>query len=491
MKRSCGILMPIFSLPSSYGIGTMGRKAYEFVDFLKKAGQGYWQVLPLNPTSYGDSPYQSFSVFAGNPYFIDITLLIEDGLLKKTEAEEFTFSNDPRYVDYELIYNSRFDLLRIAKERGFKRDAEEIERFICKNQTWLPDYTLFMALKRHFDMKSWTEWEDEDIKLHKEGAIREYREILREDIEFFTYLQYLFFKQWEELKAYANSNGIRFIGDLPIYVAMDSVDCWANPEQFQLDEKNVPIAVSGVPPDYFSEDGQLWGNPLYNWEEMEQQGYSWWLKRIGNASKLYDVIRIDHFRGIESYWAVPFGESTARNGRWIKGPGLHFVNSLKEAFPKLEIIAEDLGCLTEGVHELLAASGFPGMKVLEFAFNANEQSDYLPHNHVTNCVCYTGTHDNSPLMLWLKEANGEDIAFAMSYLGISDDEGFNWGMIRGGMSSVADLFIAQMQDYLELSHRTNTPGVQGGNWKWRMLEGENSNELAERINKYARMYGRS
>ena len=493
MNRSSGILMPIFSLPSPYGIGTLGKAAYDFADFLAEAGQHYWQMLPLGPTSYGDSPYQSFSTFAGNPYFIDPDLLVEDGLLTKQEVKAYRWGSDPRHVDYGAVYNSRLKLLSKAKKRGWERDREEVTAFVAENARWLPDYALFMACKRHFGMRSWTEWEDEDIRLRRSQLVLEqYRTLLREDVELFTYIQYLFFRQWEALRTYLHGKDIHIIGDLPIYVAMDSADVWAEPENFQLDDRCVPTEVSGVPPDYFSADGQLWGNPLYRWDRMQADGFGWWIRRIDGAGKLYDVIRIDHFRGFESYWAVPYGETTAKNGRWVKGPGMALVGVLTGWFPQLEFIAEDLGYPTPEVAQLLRDSGLPGMKVLEFAFDSRDTSSYLPHSYRENCICYTGTHDNSPLALWRQEADPADIAFAKEYLGLNDEEGFNRGIIRGGMSSLAKLFVAQMQDYLELGagHRTNEPGTQSGNWQWRMLPGELTPELAQRIRKLTRIYGR-
>ena len=401
MNRSSGILMPIFSLPSPYGIGTLGKAAYDFADFLAEAGQHYWQMLPLGPTSYGDSPYQSFSTFAGNPYFIDPDLLVEDGLLTKQEVKAYRWGSDPRHVDYGAVYNSRLKLLSKAKKRGWERDREEVTAFVAENARWLPDYALFMACKRHFGMRSWTEWEDEDIRLRRSQLVLEqYRTLLREDVELFTYIQYLFFRQWEALRTYLHGKDIHIIGDLPIYVAMDSADVWAEPENFQLDDRCVPTEVSGVPPDYFSADGQLWGNPLYRWDRMQADGFGWWIRRIDGAGKLYDVIRIDHFRGFESYWAVPYGETTAKNGRWVKGPGMALVGVLTGWFPQLEFIAEDLGYPTPEVAQLLRDSGLPGMKVLEFAFDSRDTSSYLPHSYRENCICYTGTHDNSPLALW-------------------------------------------------------------------------------------------
>ena len=492
MKRSSGILMPISSLPSPYGIGTLGKAAYDFADFLYSSGQSYWQILPVGPTSYGDSPYQSFSTYAGNPYFIDLDMLIEDGLLTRAEVEAKEWGKDPRNVDYGTIYCNRFDILALAKERGWQRDKSEVQKFMEENSRWLPDYALFMALKRHFGMRSWTEWEDEDIRLRKPAAMDKYRALLREDVELFIYIQYLFYKQWTELKSYINGYGVGIIGDLPIYVAMDSADVWAEPGFFQLDERNVPVAVSGVPPDAFSAAGQLWGNPLYAWDRMQKDGFGWWIRRIDGASKMYDVIRIDHFRGFASYWSVKYGEETACHGKWITGPGMALVGVLKGWFKNLEFIAEDLGYATPDVEKLLKDSGFPGMKVLEFAFDSRDSSSYLPHTYSENCVCYTGTHDNSPVALWRNEARAEDIAYCERYLGINEAEGFNWGMIRGGMSSVARLFVAQMQDYLNLGegHRMNIPSTLGGNWTWRMLPGEADEALSEKLYSITKLYGR-
>ena len=463
--------MPIPALPSPYGIGTLGKEAYHFVDFLTEAKQSWWQLLPVGPTSYGDSPYQSFSAYAGNPYFVDLDMLCEEGLLKKEELEAVDWGTDPAKVDYEKIYQNH-----------------EIKQFFLNFQ-----YVLFMAVKRHFGMRAWTEWEDEDIRLHRPEAVERYQKELAEDIRLFTYIQYLFFRQWNALRDYAHEKGIGIIGDLPIYVAMDSADVWADPKSFQLDDRNVPVEVAGVPPDYFSEDGQLWGNPLYNWDGMKKDGYGWWIRRIEGASHLYDVLRIDHFRGLESYWAVPYGEKTAKIGRWVKGPGMDLMGVLTRWFPNIHFIAEDLGYLTPEVHQLLQDSGLPGMKILEFAFDSREPSNYLPHTYSPNCVCYAGTHDNAPIMAWKNEAAKEDIAMAIQYLGLNEQEGFNWGMIRGGMSSVADLFLVQMQDYLALGaeSRMNTPGILGGNWQWRMKKGQIDTALTQKIAETARIYGRS
>ena len=492
MDRSCGILLHLSSLPSPYGIGTLGKAAYDFIDFLSDAGQGLWQMLPVGPTSYGDSPYQSFSTYAGNPYFVDLDMLIDDGLLTKAELEGIDWGADPESVDYGKIYKNRFDVLKKAADIGIKRDSKELEQFVSSNGSWLPDYALFMALKRHFEMKPWFDWDDEDIRLHKPESVKKYTELLHDDVVFFEYIQFLFFSQWNALHDYARKKGIKIIGDLPIYVAMDSADVWANPECFMLDEKNVPIEVAGVPPDYFSKDGQLWGNPLYDYDAMRRDGYGWWIRRVDGASKLFDIIRIDHFRGFESFWAVPFGAKTAKDGHWVKGPGMDLVGRLTSWFSGTEFIAEDLGLLTPAVHELLEQSHLPGMKVLEFAFDPDEPSNYLPHKYSTDCVCYVGTHDNAPVMQWLSEVSEDELNFAERYLGLNEAEGFARGIIRGGMSSVASVFIAQMQDYLELGakSRMNTPGTDSGNWQWRMREDKFTEKLAKRLNDLAAMYER-
>lgn len=491
MDRHSGILMHISSLPSPYGIGTLGREAYAFADFLRAAGQKYWQLLPLGPTSYGDSPYQSFSTFAGNPYFIDLDLLAEDGLLSPSELESEDWGGQRRYVDYGRIYAARFGLLRKAFQAGYPRDRAAVEAF-CRENKWLDNYALYMALKARFGMKSWLDWPDEDLRLRRAEALERAREELAEDIAFYAYLQYLFFRQWDALREYIHSLGIRIIGDLPIYVAMDSADVWAEPEFFQLGEGNVPTEVSGVPPDYFSADGQLWGNPLYDYDRMKADGYGWWIRRVEGAGRLFDIIRIDHFRGLESYWAVPYGADTAKSGRWRKGPGMDLVGTLTSWFPGLSFIAEDLGFLTPEVRRLLEDSGLPGMKVLEFAFDAREPSNYLPHTYNRHCVCYVGTHDNETVEQWRWQADRADVTFARKYLGLNDAEGFHWGMIRGGMSSVADTFLVQMQDCLGLGAegRMNTPGTGWGNWRWRLLPGEASPALAKKLRCYTKMYGR-
>lgn len=492
MERSSGILMPVFSLPSPYGIGSFGRAAYEFIDFLKASGQRYWQILPLNPTGYGDSPYQCFSAFAGNPYFIDLDLLIDDGLLTREQVEGYDFGTDRERVDYGKLYLNRFKLLAAAKQKGYERDSAEISAFLKENASWLEDYLLFTALKQYFGMEPWHKWPDKKAVHRNADTLKRYKHLLRDELELLLYTQFLFFRQWQALREYAHKQGVFLIGDLPIYVSYDSADVWASPEQFLLDTDGTPSLVAGVPPDAFSSDGQLWGNPIYRWEKMEQEGFSWWLDRIEGASKLYDVIRIDHFRGLESYWAVPYGETTAKNGSWQPGPGINFISAVKKAFPDLPIIAEDLGVLTDEVNLLLHRSGFPGMRVLEFAFDSDEANNYLPHNYIRSCVCYTGTHDNAPVAGWLCEIDEKTLNFAKKYLALNAVEGESFGVIRGGMGSVADLFIAQMQDYLNLGivSRINTPGTSENNWQWRLLPGMLTDELSKRILSLTRMFGR-
>ena len=472
IERSSGILMPISSLPSPHGIGTMGKAAYDFADFLAAAGQKYWQLLPLGPTSYGDSPYQSFSSFAGNPYFIDLDLLVKDKLLTRAEVNACDWGDDPRYVDYGKIYASRFTLLEKAKTRGFTRDREAVAAFERENERWLPNYALFMALKRHFSMKSWTEWDDEDIRCRTSSEVIErYRAELREDVELFTYIQFLFFRQWEALKAYIHSLGIRIIGDLPIYVAMDSADVWAEPEMFQLDEHNVPTEVSGVPPDCFSEDGQLWGNPLYDWPRHEAEDFRWWKRRIKHATSIYDVVRIDHFRGFESYYSIPAGNKTAAGGHWEKGPDRAFIDAMHKALGEGGIIAEDLGYLTPEVKAMLAASGYPGMKIMQFAFDSREPGNYLPYTYPRNSVVYTGTHDNVTTEGWRQSASAEDVAYACRYLRCAPED-LTEAMICACLSCVSDMAVIPLADWLHLDAeaRINTPSTQGANWQWRLTQ---------------------
>ena len=404
MIRSSGILMPMSSLPSPYGIGTMGKAAYKFVDFLKASGQKYWQLLPLGPTSYGDSPYASPSTFAGNPYYIDLDMLIADGLLRKKDVTGIDWGSDPEKVDYGAIFWSRYQVLRKAYANGRERYADEIAAFRAENASWLENYALFMSVKAKFGMVSWQNWPDDDIRLRKPEAVAAYTQELQEDIGFWIFTQFLFFRQWESLRTYAEGKGIGFIGDVPIYVAMDSADIWAEPQFFQLDEDRRPKEVSGCPPDAFNDDGQLWGNPLYDYDRMKADGFGWWIRRIEGVSRLYDVIRIDHFRGFESYWAVPAGDETARNGVWRKGPGMDLVGVLTSWFHNITFIAEDLGYTTPEVKKLLDDSGLPGMKVLQFAFDSHGYSEYLPHCCAFNTSIYIGTHDNETVAGWIPQA---------------------------------------------------------------------------------------
>ena len=489
--RSSGILMHISSLPSPYGIGTMGKAARQFADFLHRAGQHYWQLLPIGQTGFGNSPYQTCSTCAGNPYFIDLDLLIEEGLLLASEVQAIDWESHSERVDYDFQSSVRWDLLYRAFRRGADRYEREISGFRRENP-WVEEYALFMAVRRSRGSESWELW-PEELRKRKRGVKESYATVLAEDMNFYIFLQFLFYRQWNELRDYVHSLGIEIIGDLPIYVPYDSCDVWANPELFQLDEQGRPTAVAGCPPDYFSEDGQLWGNPLYDWEKMRQDGYQWWMERLRNAAKLFDVIRIDHFRGLESYWAVPFGEETARNGKWVKGPDHDLIAAIGRNFPKLRLIAEDLGLLTPEVVQLQRDSGYPGMKVLEFAFVPDEPSSYLPHRYERNCICYSGTHDNETLRQWLEALDDRTAAYVMEYLGAKTREDCLWGILRAGMASVADTFVAQMQDYLELGAeaRMNEPGTVGAeNWSWRVEESMLTNELADRIARMTKLYER-
>lgn len=492
MNRKSGIIMHISSLPSKYGIGTFGKKAYEFVDFLEKAGQRYWQILPLGHTSYGDSPYQAFSAFAGNPYFVDLEMLQEDGLLSSEDFTHVTFDDSTETVDYEKLFKKRLAILRKAYENAKHRLGHEIWLFREENKIWLEDYALYMAVKEAHQLVSWQNWED-DIKLRRPEAMEKYRTEQADHIGFWIFIQYEFCKQWQNLKTYANEKGIKIIGDIPIYVAVDSADTWANDRIFKLDEHKNPISVAGCPPDAFSDDGQLWGNPIYNWEYLEETGYEWWITRLRESLKLYDVIRIDHFRGFESFWEIPFGDKTAKGGRWVKGPGIKLFDAVKKELGDIDVIAEDLGFLTPEVIEFRNKTGYPGMKVLQFAFDTREESDYLPHNYDGNCIAYTGTHDNDTVMGWLETTgNSDDIEHAREYLRLNSQEGENWGFIRGIWSSTATVAIAQMQDFLGLGNeaRMNLPSTLGGNWCWRSKENTFTDELAEKIYKLTKLYGR-
>ena len=439
-ERSSGILFHPTSLPGKYGIGTLGKEAYAFIDFLKKSKQKLWQIFPLGPTGYGDSPYQSFSSFAGNPYLIDFDLLIEAHLLSEEDLKDIFFGDNEEYIDYGAIYNQKYPLLRKAYENFKSSDNNEmkgsLENFKRENSSWLNDYSLYISLKNHFNGLPWNEWA-QDIKNREDGAMHHYRSELADDIEYHNFIQFLFFKQWGDVKRYANENGIKIIGDIPIFVAADSSDAWANPEIFLFDKERKPVKVAGVPPDYFSATGQLWGNPLYNWEKLKDTNYSWWVERVRANLSTCDIIRIDHFRGFEAYWAVPYGDDTAINGQWEPGPGIDLFNAIKSQLGELPIIAEDLGLMTQGVIDLREATGFPGMKILGFAFDSGEENDYLPHTYTRNCVVYTGTHDNDTLVGWFQKAKEEDREFARNYLNSRADEEIHWDAIRGAWSSVA------------------------------------------------------
>ena len=494
-ERSSGILFHPTSLPGKYGIGTLGKEAYAFIDFLKKSKQKLWQIFPLGPTGYGDSPYQSFSSFAGNPYLIDFDLLIEAHLLSEEDLKDIFFGDNEEYIDYGAIYNQKYPLLRKAYENFKSSDNNEmkgsLENFKRENSSWLNDYSLYISLKNHFNGLPWNEWA-QDIKNREDGAMHHYRSELADDIEYHNFIQFLFFKQWGDVKRYANENGIKIIGDIPIFVAADSSDAWANPEIFLFDKERKPVKVAGVPPDYFSATGQLWGNPLYNWEKLKETNYSWWVERVRANLSTCDIIRIDHFRGFEAYWAVPYGDDTAINGQWEPGPGIDLFNAIKSQLGELPIIAEDLGLMTQGVIDLREATGFPGMKILGFAFDSGEENDYLPHTYTKNCVVYTGTHDNDTLVGWFQKAKEEDRQFARDYLNSRSDDEIHWDAIRGAWSSVACMAISPVQDFLGLGSeaRINTPGVASGNWQWRLKQGVLTDELAERIAKLTKIYSR-
>lgn len=486
MKRASGVLMHITSLPSPYGIGTMGRAAYEFVDFLHRARQRYWQVLPLTPTSYGDSPYQGPSAFAGNPYLIDLDLLKEEGLL--TEEDIGTdWGSNPRKVDFGLMYRRKYAVL----EKAFARfDRREMEAF-CRKEEYLSGWALFSALKDHFNGAPWYDW-PQDIRDREPEALERYGRELSERIAFHSFIQYEFDKQWNALMAYAKKQGIGFIGDIPIYVPHDSADVWENRQLFHLGEDCYPTLIAGVPPDDFTELGQLWGNPVYNWDAHRAENFAWWKKRVLSASKRCELLRIDHFRGLESFWAVPFGSVDARPGHWYPGPGMELVNAFKEVGLEDSIIAEDLGYLTPEVKKLLSDSGYPGMRVLQFGFDPLGDSRELPHNYVSNSVAYLGTHDNTTIMGWFNTAPVEEAAFAVDYLGLNRQEGFPFGFIRGLFTSVSNLAVVQLQDVLGLGdeHRMNWPGTTGW-WGWRALPGEYTREVADRLAYYTRMSARA
>lgn len=499
--RKSGVLLPISSLPSNYGIGGFSKEAYDFVDFLKEAGQKIWQILPLGPTGYGDSPYQAFSTFAGNPYYIDLETLVEEGLLTKEECDTPDVGGSAEYVDYEKIYLTRLPLLKKAYERAFAEkqygENESYLEFKKKNAFWLEDYALYMAVKDARGGMSFTLWE-EDVRLRREPALEKCRQEYAKEIEFYMFLQFLFAEQWKKLKAYANEQGIEIVGDIPIYVSADSADVWANPRLFQLDEDGIPLAVAGCPPDAFSATGQLWGNPLYDWDYHKETGYEWWMQRISYCYQLYDILRIDHFRGFDEYWSIPYGDPTAENGKWVKGPGYDIFDTMKRKLGDRAVIAEDLGFLTNTVLELVERTGYPGMKVLQFAFDSREDSDYLPHNYTKNSVVYTGTHDNDTTLNWYEQRGEEDREMTNEYLDVAKEEAQKnpslivWKMIRAALGSVSDTAIIPMQDYLVKGGeaRINMPSTLGNNWKWRMTKEACTTQLAEKMKELSVLYGR-
>lgn len=486
--RESGLLLHISSLPSPGGIGTFGRAAYAFVDFLKRSGVGIWQMLPLGPTGYGDSPYQSFSTFAGNPYFIDLEQLCADGLLA---AAEIAFSDpEPCRVDYGRLYETRYPLLRQAFSRADAALLQRVDGF-ASARPWVDDYALFMALKAEFGGKPWTEW-PMALRRREPGAMADCRARLAPEIAFQRFMQYLFDAHWSRLRAYAAAQGVRLMGDLPIYVSMDSADVWSAPEAFQLDSDYRPTAVAGVPPDYFSADGQLWGNPLYDWDAMARSGYRWWIERMRAAAEKFDIVRLDHFIGFANYYAVPADSDTARVGEWRIGPGMPLFDAIRSALPQLRLVAEDLGVVSDRVLALKAEAGFPGMKVLDFAFGSGADNWHLPHNATRACVLYTGTHDNEPIRGWWASAPEHERAYAAAYLGLAGEADLCESMIRLAYASVADTVIVPMQDYLELGTegRMNRPSTLGGNWAWRMPEDAASDALSARIAHFNRTFGR-
>ena len=491
-ERGAGILLPISSLPSKYGIGTFGKEAYRFVDSLVEAQQIYWQVLPVGPTSFGDSPYQSFSAFAGNPYFIDLEYLVQEGLLKTSDIESKEWGDDPADIDYATIFNNRFDVLRIAYKNSAHKDTAEYKEF-CKNNTyWLDDYSFYMAIKFKFDNKAWTEWDD-DIKFREPAALKKYEKELKDDIDFWKFCQFKFYAQWMELKEYANDKGIQIIGDIPLYVSMDSSDVWVHGRLFELDERKNPINVAGVPPDCFSETGQRWGNPLYDWDAMEKEDFSWWRERMKANAALYDVIRIDHFIGVVRYYRIPSSCPTAMEGAWKKGPGKKLTDAITESIGESKIIAEDLGIVVQSVRDLMAETGWPGMKIMQFAFGDTNMNNNLPHTYTNhNLLVYGGTHDNETLVGYFDGVEEEDMEYAYKYLGVSTKEEVPAAVIRAAYASTADVAIMQMQDILGLdnSARMNLPSTVGQNWRWRLLPDQFSEERIAYLKDLAVTFGR-
>ena len=500
MKRYTGVLLSVSSLPSKYGIGCFDQSAYDFVDWLEKSGQRYWQILPLGATSHGgsdDSPYQSYSAFAGNPYFISLEALIKEGVLTEEECSEVDFGSEPAAVDYDKLHESRFALLRRAYERSNIISNDAYWKFAAENAWWLDDYALFMALKSFFGEQPYLEW-PEDIRMHWGFALDYYREKLYFDIEFQKFMQFKFYEQWTALKSYANKKHIEIVGDIPIYVSPDGADVWAHPELFQLNENNKVTQIAGCPPDSFAADGQVWGNPLYRWDYHKDTGFAWWIARLRQSFKLYDMVRIDHFRGFDEYFSIPAGSATAKDGHWEKGPGMDLFNSIRRELGECSVIAEDLGLMTEGVRKLVKDSGFPNMKVIQFAFDKDDQggsNEYLPHNYNPNCVVYTGTHDNETVAGWLAGISKEESKLVRTYLNdpkLTEKELYH-AFINLALMSCAKTSIVPIQDYLGLDNscRMNQPGTVGKNWRWRLLPGQVTDELGEHLLELAKRYGRA
>jgi len=511
-ERAAGILLPVSSLPSPYGIGSFGNAAREWLRFLNAGGQKYWQILPLGPTGWGDSPYQSFSAFAISPYYVDLPTLIEQKFLLESECAAIRWNKRADAVDYGALYQHRETLLRLACERFIKSEsaskknsrvakktagtetATAFESFRSVNSFWLDDYSLFMALKTQHKGRVWFEW-DKPLRLRDKTALEKIKMELATELYFHSFVQFLAHTQWQSIRDYARKLGIAIIGDMPIYVAADSADAWSNSALFQLDKNCRPLRVAGCPPDPFSAGGQLWGNPLYRWDVIAKNGFAWWIARLRSGFDLYDIVRIDHFCGFERYYSIDAKAPDAVNGKWVKGPGLQFIDAVNRELPNAAIIAEDLGFLTPEVKALLAASGYPGMKVLQFAFDSREVSCYMPYLYERNCVVYTGTHDNSSSLGWLQTANPDDVQLALDFFGLNNGKKnkkeATWAFIRCALASVANTAIIPMQDYLGLDDRAriNIPATLG-NWRWRMLPAAASTDLAEKIRRLTVICGR-
>ncbi|KKK33352.1 4-alpha-glucanotransferase [Salinicoccus sediminis] len=491
-KRSSGVLLHVSSLPGKYGIGDFGKKAYKFVRLLARSNTKYWQILPLGVTGFGDSPYQSFSAFAGNPYFIDLDELIEKGWLSEEEAAGADLGDDPGKVDFSKLYMHKMPLLEAAYRRAAKELGDELEVFLDRHSEWLHDFALYMSIKKAHGGDSWMEWPDK-YRLREKAALDAFFAEHKHEYFFWVFTQYLFFGQWGKLKEYANERGIRIMGDIPIYVAEDGADIWSQPELYKLDWDLKPTVVAGVPPDMMSDTGQLWGNPIYDWDAMARDGYRWWIRRIEESFKLYDTVRIDHFRGFESYWEIPAGDPTAENGNWVKGPGMDLFSAVKEALGERDIVAEDLGFLTEKVYKLIEETGYPGMKIMQFGFDPGEDSEYLPHNYGRHTIAYTGNHDTQTMRGWLDSSDRETYKKAEAYLNLTEEEGLTEGCIRGVFASHSYLAVIPMQDILGLGEkaRFNTPSTIGGNWEWRMPEDALKKRTLKKMKRLNRLYGRS